>query len=163
MKINPYFKSFILLSFFAVCIYLLFLKPIYGIIGLMVQGVITFMQRNKKSEPTPQRPLLSDFITEYGLPEEHIVTNPTRGNDIDGAILYYRRLGFLVINGYMIYKNDITGMTLKNIENPYLPCDYQIRIETSSEDHPVLFVSVGADSHWATDVTRQLQVALSER
>ena len=163
MKINPFLKTLWNLFLLLLCIVIFLTYPFYGIISAVFVCILVYWRKRTPVKKPAEKPLLSDFITEYGSPEEHIVTNPTKGNEIDGAILYYRRLGFLVINGCVINKTDIQGMSLKNVENPYLPCDYEICVETSLEDCPTLFVSVGSDINWAGDVVRQLQVALSER
>lgn len=162
MKTNPFLRTSLALLGLIFLLAAYFNHPFYTLGPLVLLVWLSYKKRRPR--PAPQEPpLLTDFFTKYGVPEEHIVVNPTRGNEIDGAILYYRRLGFLIINGHIIYKSDITGLALKNVENPYLPCDYQLRIATSRDDFPILYVSVGADINWAGEVTKQLQVALSER
>ena len=99
----------------------------------------------------------------YGQPDDVIVTNPTRGNEVEGCMLVYREKGLLIIRGVEVKKSAITDYVLKNDgPNPYMPADYYLRISTTLEDYPLLSVSVGYEISWAEQVLKEFQHELDE-
>ena len=100
---------------------------------------------------------IDELISLYGEPDEVIVANNSKTEGKDGVVLVYREKGLLVINGQAIRKDDIKEVMIKNENNPYLMADYQIRVVTSLEENPYLFIETGNSSVWAEDVLRQIQ------
>ncbi len=129
---------------------------VFGVI-LFVFVVAIYVMSKKRGQKR-EEPRLDNFFKEFGTPDEQVVTDPLRSNEVTGSILCYTGLGFWVINGQVIRLSEIVSLNLKNVENPYLPCDYKIHIETKRDDVPNIFVSVGADINWASDVIRQLEM-----
>lgn len=132
-------------------------KPLVFWLILFVFVAAVYVKSKKRGQKK-QELQLDNFFKEFGPPDEQVVTDPLRSNAVTGSILCYTGLGFWVINGQIIRLSEIVSLNLKNVENPYLPCDYKIYIETRRDDLPNIFVSVGADINWAFDVIRQLEM-----
>ena len=134
----------------------LFVLPAGAVIFLLLVLIVAYIDylRNSKNKLTgPNSELNVDGLTEkYGAPDDVIVTDPTKGNEVEGCILVYREKGFFIIRGLEVRENEITDVVLKNDgPNPYLPADYQLHITTSRDDYPWLTVSVGNEPGWANE------------
>ena len=164
MKMNQYLKLLLRLGLLIMVAVLFYLDPVIAWISVFVvlipQSWLWYKRRHTKPV---RKPIFDDFVREYGQPDEQIIINPMRGNEMEGAVFCYHLLGCFVMNGKLIRKAEIQSMVLKNVEQPYLPCDYEILVETNRDDYPVLYLSVGADIHWASDVLQQLETALAKR
>lgn len=138
-----------------VCVFLVLL--------ILFVAYIDYVRNNKNKAKGPNSELNMEGLTaKYGAPDDVIVTNPTKGNDVDGCILVYRDRGFFVINGQEIRKDEITDVLLKNDgANPYMPADYQLHITTNREDYPWMSVSVGDEPGWANEALMSFRKEVS--
>ena len=120
---------------------------------LLIVAYIDYFRHGKNKRQEGNSELNVERLTDkYGAPDDVIVTNPTKGNEVEGCILVFRNKGFFIINGLEVRKSEITDVVLKNDgPNPYLPADYQLHITTSREDYPWLTVSVGNEPEWANE------------
>ena len=126
-------------------------------VGLMVVLIVLlfFIGKGKKRHiaDASGEPCMQKLTDRYGLPDDTLITNPARGNELEGCMLVYREKGMFVINGREIKKSDITDYALKNdATTPYFPADYYLRITTTLDDCPMLSVSVGNEISWAEQV-----------
>lgn len=125
----------------------------------LIAAVIDYKRKAKKHVEGPNRELnIQGLVDKYGDPDDTIIANPTRGNEVEGCMLVYREKGFLIVNGLEVKKSEITDYVLKNDgPNPYLPADYQLHLTTTLEDYPMLCVSLGNEISWAEEVLREFQ------
>ena len=125
----------------------------------LIAAVIDYKRKAKKHVEGPNCELnIQGLVDKYGDPDDTIIANPTRGNEVEGCILVYREKGFLIVNGLEVKKSEITDYVLKNDgPNPYLPADYQLHLTTTLEDYPMLCVSLGNEISWAEEVLREFQ------
>lgn len=147
-------------------IWALFVLPAGAIVFLIIILIAAYVdyrrcEKNKLKGPNSELNV-DGLIEKYGNPDDIIVANPTRGNEVGGCVLVYREKGFLIINGLEVKKSEITDYLLKNTGfNPYLPPDYQLYITTTLEDYPLLTVSLGNEVSWANEVLKQFQLELA--
>ena len=134
---------------------------IRAIIVVAAMFLIAWIFRAKKEEPeNDQQNALRTYINEHGEPEDVIVANPVRGNELSGVILVYR--DHLVGGGQHVNRNEVVDCTFNNASNPYIGNEYQLVITTTSLAVPVVRLSLGSDAHWASEVLEQLGKVLSE-
>lgn len=150
----------------AIVIAAIFINPIVGCICLLFylgNGIYEMRKQRMEGDSFQEEDTVSgggsidELISLYGEPDEVIVANNSKTEGKDGVVLIYRDKGLLVINGQAIRKADIKEVMIKNENNPYLMADYQIRVVTSLEENPYLFIETGNSSVWAEDVLRQIQ------
>lgn len=123
---------------------------------------IDFSRKKKKQIEAPNDELnIQGLVEKYGEPDDMIIANPARGNEVDSTILVYRDKGFLIMSGLVVKKTEIKDVVLKNEEIPYLPADYQLHVTTDIKDYPCLFIPVGNALTWGKEVLLQLQQELS--
>ena len=120
----------------------------------LIAAFFDYKHRTKNMVEGPNSELnMEGLVEKYGDPDDTIIANPTRGNDVEGCILVYREKGFFIINGLEVKKSEITDYIMKNDgPNPYLPADYQLHITTTLDDYPMLCVSLGNEIFWAEQV-----------
>ena len=163
MKKNKFISRIgIVILCLGVFVWALFSIPAGAILILLLVLIVAYINYSKTEKHKiigPNSELNVEGLTEkYGNPDDVIITNPTRGNEVDACILVYRNKGLLIINGLEVKKSEITEYVLKNDgPNPYLPADYHVHITTTLEDYPQLCVSLGNELSWAEEVLKQLQ------
>lgn len=127
---------------------------------LIIAVIIWWSEKKNKKEPGPEDlPTIDSLIAQHGQPDEIIVTDPTRAEEAEGAILVYHDK--LVYNQKEIPKSDIVDMTFNNAMIPYLPADYQIIITTNDKREPLVRIYAGKDAHWAQEVLVAIRRACS--
>jgi len=119
--------------------------------------LISVRHEDIDSIPNPVSENIQTVTETYGTPDDIIVVNPTRGNELDGVILIYDEKGFLYINGIILNKNEVTDISFFNSSIPYMANDYQVVIKTTSERYPSVYLSAGNDLGWAKDLYAQIK------
>ena len=129
------------------------------LIIFLIAAYINYIRNVKNKVEGPNSELNIEGLTEkYGTPDDTIIANPTRGNEVEGCILVYREAQLMIINGLEVKKSEITDCVLKNDGvNPYMPADYQLRLTTTLKDYPTLSVSLGNEISWAEQVLLEFQ------
>ena len=143
-------------------VFALFTLPGSAMIFLLIFLIAAYFDYKHKSknqvEGQNKELNVQGLVEKYGDPDDTIIANPTRGNDVEGCILVYKEKGFLIINGLEVKKSEITDYVLKNDgANPYLPADYQLHLTTTLDDYPMLCVPLGNEISWAEEVLREFQ------
>ncbi len=112
---------------------------------------------NKKSNERDGTLQSMDEVTgRYGEPDDLVVTDAARGQELQGAIPVYDRLGLMVINGTETELKDITDITFNNAGTPYGPPSYQVLIVTAGPPSRTQRIDVGYDAEWAKQIVLQL-------
>lgn len=128
-----------------------------AVIVLLVAAIINLIQRKRGTDvneaPKPSEMTVDELTAQYGEPEDVILLDAARANEVLGVILAYK--AFLVVEGRRIDKSDITGVTFNNSGTPYAPSEYQVIIATSSQGY--LHVNAGYDAAWTKDVAEEIK------
>ena len=165
MKKKIIYRIGIILLYVGIFLWGVFTLPAGAVVFLALFFLVVYFdvfRKRKKQLKAPDAELnVQGLVEKFGEPDDMIVANPTRGNEVDSTILVYREKGFLIISGLVVKKSEIKDVVLKNEEIPYLPADYQLRFTTDLKDYPCLFVPVGNTLTWGNEVLLQLQQELS--
>ena len=172
------FTAMIIVFLVAVIIYIvctntkisIFISLIPTIIIVIIAWLVLFKRGkfNKnivvEKEEKQKQQALQDLVTTYGNPDDIIVTDATRGDEIDGVILAYDKggrdgKGFFVCNGIVIGKASITDITFNNNFGTAfgLPDEFQVVISTNEENHPKCFIRAGNDIETAKGIIMQIK------
>ena len=108
---------------------------------------------------------IQDLIATYGTPDETIVTDATRGNEIDGVVLTYDKggrddKGFFICNGNVINKTSITDITFNNNFGTAfgLPDEFQVVISTNEDSNcQKFYIRAGNAIDTAKDIIIQIK------
>lgn len=127
-----------------------------GLIGYAVK--LFWNKKQSKMVPDPKKnhpKTVDELIAKYGDPDDIILLDASRGNEVDSVVLVYDSM--MMINGEKINKSDISEVTFKNAAIAYLPDDYQVILISKNPKIPQIQLHVGYERKWAMKVVEQLQ------
>jgi len=127
-----------------------------GLIGYAVK--LFWNKKQSKIVPDPKKnhpKTVDELIAKYGDPDDIILLDASRGNEVDSVVLVYDST--MMINGEKINKSDISEVTFKNAAIAYLPDDYQVILISKNPKIPQIQLHVGYERKWAMKVVEQLQ------
>ena len=125
---------------------------------LVTPFTLLFTWRKKKPEDSSEsrkNKTVDELIAKYGDPDDIILLDASRGNEVDSVVLVYDST--MIINGEKINKSDISEVTFKNAAIAYLPDDYQVILISKNPKIPPIQLHVGYERKWAMKVVEQLQ------
>ena len=125
---------------------------------LVTPFTLLFTWRKKKPEDSSEsrkNKTVDELIAKYGDPDDIILLDASRGNEVDSVVLVYDSM--MMINGEKINKSDISEVTFKNAAIAYLPDDYQVILISKNPKIPPIQLHVGYERKWAMKVVEQLQ------
>lgn len=125
---------------------------------LVTPFTLLFTWRKKKPEDSSEsrkNKTVDELIAKYGDPDDIILLDASRGNEVDSVVLVYDSM--MIINGEKINKSDISEVTFKNAAIAYLPDDYQVILISKNPKIPQIQLHVGYERKWAMKVVEQLQ------
>ena len=125
---------------------------------LVTPFTLLFTWRKKKPEDSSEsrkNKTVDELIAKYGDPDDIILLDASRGNEVDSVVLVYNST--MMINGEKINKSDISEVTFKNAAIAYLPDDYQVILISKNPKIPQIQLHVGYERKWAMKVVEQLQ------
>ena len=125
---------------------------------LVTPFTLLFTWRKKKPEDSSEsrkNKTVDELIAKYGDPDDIILLDASRGNEVDSVVLVYDST--MMINGEKINKSDISEVTFKNAAIAYLPDDYQVILISKNPKIPPIQLHVGYERKWAMKVVEQLQ------
>ena len=125
---------------------------------LVTPFTLLFTWRKKKPEDSSEsrkNKTVDELIAKYGDPDDIILLDASRGNEVDSVVLVYDST--MIINGEKINKSDISEVTFKNAAIAYLPDDYQVILISKNPKIPQIQLHVGYERKWAMKVVEQLQ------
>ncbi len=106
---------------------------------------------------------LDEVTTLYGEPDDVVVLDATRANELTALILFYDTQGIAIVDSHEIAINDITGVAPKNLAIPYMPDDYGIVLSTSLPVCSTIQLSVAGEMGFAQEIASQIATHLTTR
>ena len=136
-------------------------------LGSFAVGLFTKFPKSSNDDLPPRSGLHSEqrysmstvdeLILLNGEPDDVILLDPTRGNDARGVILVYMERRWFIINGEGISFDDIEDVTFNNTSVVYSQDSYQVVIKLKQESPSCLYLPVGYDREWATQVVKEIR------
>ena len=122
--------------------------------------LLAFWKKKEDENAEPRKnKTVDELIAKYGDPDDIILLDASRGNEVDSVVLVYDST--MMINGEKINKSDISEVTFKNAAIAYLPDDYQVILDSKNPKNPLIQLHVGYERKWAMKIVEQLQHHLS--
>ena len=149
------------LAILAICLVVLNFNA-YVLLALVVFiPVFIFRKYLHKDAVAPHALLtLEEAHAEYGEPDDCVVVDATRANEMAGCILVYKTKRLMVVAGEPLAMDDVVDVATVNTATPYTLGQYQLVITTRKPGREYVRMDAGLDSGWAMEVAKQVIDAL---
>ena len=149
------------LAILAICLVVLNFNA-YVLLALVVFiPVFIFRKYLHKDAVAPHALLtLEEATAEYGEPDDCVVVDATRANEMAGCILVYKVKRLMVVAGEPLAMDDVVDVATVNTATPYTLGQYQLVITTRKPGREYVRMDAGLDSGWAMEVAKQVIDAL---
>ncbi len=120
-----------------------------------------FISRKTEKEPTSaDRPTVYESVDEviarYGEPDDVVVLDASRANDLQALILFYPGRDVVVVTGRELKLSDLVAVAPKNMATPYTVDEWAVVVNTRRRDCPTLTLRVGYDGALAGEIAAQI-------
>ncbi len=145
------------LAILAICLVVLNFNG-YVLLALVVFIPIFLFRKHlhKDAVPTSRLLTLDEARAEYGEPDDCVVVDATRANEVGGCILVYKAKRLLLVAGEPLAMDDVVDVATVNTATPYTLGQYQLVITTRKPGREYVRVDAGLDSAWAREVATQV-------
>ncbi len=103
---------------------------------------------------------LEEIVSNYGEPDDTIVLDASRANELSSLILFYKATDTAIIAGKVIRISEITGVAPKNFALPYTVDEWGVVINTRNKACRDIHLRVGYDGGLASDIANQIYANL---
>ena len=97
-----------------------------------------------------------DSELKYGEPDDVVVLDASRANELSALILFYTAQDVMIVAGEELKISDMTGVMPKNMATPYTIDEWAVIINTKNPQRPTIQLGVGYDGGLATDIAAQI-------
>ena len=157
----------ILLSIIAIILLVIFVLSggagvgslVFLIFLLLVLLYRFFLKKDQtvvSEEQTTMLYSLQDAITTYGDPDDTVVLDASRANELSSLILFYTAKDIAFVAGQPVKISEITGVAPKNFASPYTVDEWGVIINTNNKSYPVFRLRVGYDGGLASEIANQI-------
>ncbi len=134
----------------------------YVLFGLVVLIPVFLFRKHKHmdAKATARLLTLEEATAEYGEPDECVLVDVTRANEMAGYILVYKAKRLLLVAGEPLCMDDVVDVTTVNTATPYTLGQYQLVLTTRKPGREYVRIDAGLDSGWAREIAAQVIDAL---
>ena len=149
------------LAILAICLVVLNFNA-YVLLALVVFIPVFFLRKHLHKDAVAPHALLTleEATAEYGEPDDCVVVDATRANEMAGCILVYKAKRLMVVAGEPLSMDDVVDVATVNTATPYTLGQYQLVITTRKSGREYVRMDAGLDSGWAMEVAKQVIDAL---
>ena len=115
---------------------------------------IKFME--KREPPKVIYANTEDVESKYGEPDDVVVLDASRANELSALILFYTAQDVMIVAGEELKISDMTGVMPKNMATPYTIDEWAVIINTKNPQHPNIYLRVGYDAGLAREIAEQI-------
>ncbi|MBR6944666.1 MAG: hypothetical protein IKH64_01785 [Prevotella sp.] len=99
---------------------------------------------------------LETVIRDYGNPDDTVVLDASRANELSSLILFYHAKDLALVEGHEVKISEITGVAPKNFASPYTVDEWGVVINTTNKQYPTFRLRVGYDGGLASEIAKQI-------
>lgn len=159
MKKSIIIRNILLLVIAIILLENIFVQPM--LLALLVVPLAYGWQKltHKEDEAVPARKhyqSIEEAEAELGTPDDMILTDATRGNELAGNIMVYLSRRLLVIDGVEVNMDDIADVATVNMATPYTPGDYHVVLTLREPRKDYIRLPVGKDAQFAMQVATDI-------
>ena len=119
-------------------------------------------QREKSEPPKVTYANVEEVEGKYGEPDDVIVLDPSRANELSALVLFYPAQDVMVMAGEELKISDMVSVMPKNMATPYTVDEYAVVISTKDPQRQTIFLRVGYDGGLAADIAAQIDAHIAK-
>ena len=125
---------------------------------LIVIPVVYFISRQKENieQPRVTYSNVEEVEMKYGEPDDVVVLDASRANELSELILFYTAHDVMVVAGEELRISDMISVMPKNMATPYTVDEYAVIISTKDPERPTIHLRVGYDGGLAREIAAQI-------
>ena len=116
----------------------------------------TIKFKEKREPPKVMYATIEDVESKYGEPDDVVVLDASRANELSALILFYTAQDVMIVAGEELKISDMTGVMPKNMATPYTIDEWAVIINTKNPQHPNIYLRVGYDAGLAREIAEQI-------
>ena len=135
-----------------------FFAGVWLLLLLVVVPVVFFVSRRKENTEPPMVTYknIEEVEMKYGEPDDVVVLDASRANELAALILFYTAHDVMVVAGEELKTSDMVSVMPKNMATPYTFDEYAVIISTKNPERPTLHLRVGYDGGLAREIAAQI-------
>ena len=150
-------KRAIILPAVAIILLAIYAGPYLLLLLLAIPIGYFFINRLEKAAPKRVTYAnIEEVEAKYGQPDDVVVLNATRANELQALMLFYKALDKVIVCGEEMRLSDLEGVMSKNMATPYTVDEYAVVIATKDPQRPTIHLRVGYDGGLAGELAAQI-------
>ena len=130
----------------------------YGLLMLLAIPLAYFLLRIRERAETTGVTYASveEVEQKYGEPDDVVVLDASRANELPALILFYPANDVVVVAGEELKLSNLVSVMPKNMATPYTVDEYAVIISTNDPNRPIIQLRVGYDGGLAREIATQI-------
>ena len=130
----------------------------YALLLLLIVPLAYCITSRKEKAEAPRVTFanVEEVEQKYGEPDDVVVLDASRANELPALILFYPDRDLAIIAGEELKLSDLTSVMPKNMATPYTVDEYAVIIGTSDPQRPTIQLRVGYDAVLAGEIAAQI-------
>ena len=130
----------------------------YGLLMLLAIPRAYFLLRIRERTETTGVTYASveEVEQKYGEPDDVVVLDASRANELPALILFYPANDVVVVAGEELKLSNLVSVIPKNMATPYTVDEYAVIISTNDPNRPIIQLRVGYDGGLAREIATQI-------
>ena len=130
----------------------------YLLLLLLIVPLAYFIISRREKTETPRVTFanVEEVEQKYGEPDDVVVLDASRANELPALILFYPDHDLAIIAGEELKLSDLTSVMPKNMATPYTVDEYAVIIGTNYPQRPTIQLRVGYDAVLAGEIAAQI-------
>ncbi len=150
-------KRAIILPAVAIILLAVYAGPYLLLLLLAIPIGYFFVNRLEKAAPKRiTYATIEEVEAKYGQPDDAVVLNATRANELQALMLFYKALDKVIVCGEEMRLSDMEGVMMKNMATPYTVDEYAVVIAMKDKQRPTIHLRVGYDAALAGEIASQI-------
>ena len=116
----------------------------------------TIKFKEKREPPKVMYATIEDVESKYGEPDDVVVLDASRANELPALILFYPNHDIAIIAGEELKLSSLECVMSKNMATPYTIDEYAVIIGTNDPLRPTIEFRVGYGAVLAGDIAAQI-------
>ena len=152
-----------ILAVIAIVLLAIYAGPAILLLLLVIPLAYYFSKRQEKEEPPRVTYESIDEVKgKYGEPDDVVVLDASRANELPALILFYTAQDVMVMAGEELKISDLLSVMPKNMATPYTVDEHAVIISTKDPSRPTIHLRVGYDAGLAAEIAAQIDAHLTK-